>query len=699
MNLLSGSCLVPNETNFSSKSGDEADAEPQSKYNQFAKKMKPGLRSLGASYSRHRQHEYTTEADVEDSESSLSTPRLCSISRAVSPHIDHSTPTGASPSYIPSPRLGENRSSPNMRAKSPRIVQDDKTSGHYASGQHSRSHTSRSIHLSDKLSHSTKLPIVNYSESGDTCKRSKSREGTPRLGKLNSQRQNGGYFDDSKSGEQSKAGQSVGRVSAQSSPFQPSPRQDESSRRPYYNTNVSSRVYDSQATRDFSRDNIKRLESDVVVGVQASDDSRIRRKNELADLVDGLGLDPRVANDDRPKNQGTKLKETTSSETGLASTRYLLATPKSRHNDPGLDVKDEKLLRPDNHATDFNRDSILMLNAERQKEAFGIPPSKSNLSEDAGSLSLVESSTSIKNMLFESEYEENTGDLELSMGAERLFQTLAIGADPPQTERIYMKKKRVSWRSSMIEAERYLSESMPPVITPSSSSSSIYNEDVPERPWQKRDQDTERLQNINGNYLKSSWKKTLPSSAYMSLKERYGEQEMLRQEVIWDLCETENTFCKSLRTALKVYVHPLLGKNRTWVSGLPSNFTQLMDWLDDIYQLHAQINSSLRHARSKQYPVILKIAETLRPFVPRLEVYQPFIVRLDEIVDEISSIIEDPQNELGEFFRIQSVNNECNGLSLCSTLWLPLTRLGKFLKYFNVSTTSLVDRCTITRIY
>ena len=352
------------------------------------------------------------------------------------------------------------------------------------------------------------------------------------------------------------------------------------------------------------------------------------------------------------------------------------------------DVKRPNTLKP--NWAEVNRDSLLVLNADHQRRAFGIPPSHS----DIGTLSSVESQNSVQY----SAYEENPGPevnngLNFSNGAEQLFQSLGIGKSAVRPESFSARPKRQSWRSSMIEAERYLrdppSKCPPPPLSASSSESSIYEDVVPTRPWQKREHDLDRIHPISAGSAKSSWRKTLSTSAYVSLLEKYGQTEMNRQEVIWRLCESEQVFLKSLRTVLKVFVQPLLGKNRAWVAGLPSSVSRLLDWLEDIFQLHTQISSALQHARSSQYPVVLKFSETLRSFVPRLEVYQPYIVRLDEVIEIIEGMVEDEGSELGEFFKLQSGETECGGMEFSAFLWLPLTRLGRYLKYFNVSLPSL----------
>ena len=54
-----------------------------------------------------------------------------------------------------------------------------------------------------------------------------------------------------------------------------------------------------------------------------------------------------------------------------------------------------------------------------------------------------------------------------------------------------------------------------------------------------------------------TWKGTLSVGAYDNLFERHGMVEMKRQDVIWELCETEMAFVKSLKTILRLFVQPL----------------------------------------------------------------------------------------------------------------------------------------------
>ena len=54
-----------------------------------------------------------------------------------------------------------------------------------------------------------------------------------------------------------------------------------------------------------------------------------------------------------------------------------------------------------------------------------------------------------------------------------------------------------------------------------------------------------------------TWKGTLSVGAYDNLLERHGVVEMKRQDIIWELCDTETSFVKSLKTILRLFVQPL----------------------------------------------------------------------------------------------------------------------------------------------
>ena len=72
--------------------------------------------------------------------------------------------------------------------------------------------------------------------------------------------------------------------------------------------------------------------------------------------------------------------------------------------------------------------------------------------------------------------------------------------------------------------------------------------------------DTEGYPNIGRGLAfegAKTWKGTLSVGAYDNLLERHGVVEMKRQDIIWELCDTETSFVKSLKTILRLFVQPL----------------------------------------------------------------------------------------------------------------------------------------------
>ena len=157
-----------------------------------------------------------------------------------------------------------------------------------------------------------------------------------------------------------------------------------------------------------------------------------------------------------------------------------------------------------------------------------------------------------------------------------------------------------------------------------------------------------------------------------------------------------------MQTALQLSVKPLRAENSTrWIPGLNPDIAKLFDWLDDITQLHCRLLSTMQGCRVNQvmcgtalfsehlstcfkFPIVTQIAESLRPFVSELEIYQPYIVRVDECIDWVQGVALDPDSDFGEFIRIQSTAPECT-TSLPVLLQKPIQRLLRYSVHFKVS--------------
>jgi hypothetical protein len=184
-----------------------------------------------------------------------------------------------------------------------------------------------------------------------------------------------------------------------------------------------------------------------------------------------------------------------------------------------------------------------------------------------------------------------------------------------------------------------------------------------------------------------TWLSTVSSSTYHSLLDRYGEVEIKRQQIIWDLCETERAFVRRLQTFVHLFICPLRMKDSvTWLSGVPPEVARLFDWLEDIINLHAQISSALRAIVSEQYPIVMRVAGRVRSFVSRLEVHQPYVVRLESTTLLIKRLSSESNSDFGEFIRIQQEQGECHGWSVEAFLVEPVNRIVDYPIHFKVRT-------------
>lgn len=319
----------------------------------------------------------------------------------------------------------------------------------------------------------------------------------------------------------------------------------------------------------------------------------------------------------------------------------------------------------------------------RERKAFGIPPSESEevyrsfgrQQPENGMLPRVDSDlSSVGSTLWHEEYEE------LSVGAEALFRKLSGGQMKEVDRRNYqMADNDVGDR----EDEDFLPEqdsvqgsrsrSRTP-MSQSSSASSVYETPQPE-------------DGSSEVHLESrTWRSDISAAAYTALVDRHGEAEMQRQEIIWELRNTEESFVRRLHTIVQLFILPLrLQNSKTWISGVPSEVTHLFDWLEDILNLHTQMLAALQAVRVEQYPVVERIAESMRAFVPRLEVYQPYLVRLIDVANMIARLVRDERSDFGQFVKIQERAEQCDGWNLERYLVEPVNRLAKYPDLFRVS--------------
>ncbi|KAG9312502.1 hypothetical protein JVU11DRAFT_6893 [Chiua virens] len=170
------------------------------------------------------------------------------------------------------------------------------------------------------------------------------------------------------------------------------------------------------------------------------------------------------------------------------------------------------------------------------------------------------------------------------------------------------------------------------------------------------------------------------------LLDTYGDVEVRRHRFVWELTESEDGFVKQLQNMIQLFILPLRVRDtRMWVSGIPSDVTKLFDWLDDIVRVHAQLSAALAARQIVDHPRLQIISEVFRGFIPRLETYQPYLVKLEFTASVIDGLIHEGKNDFGDFIKLQEASERCRGWSLEKYLIEPVNRLAQYPEMFRAS--------------
>ncbi|SCV72134.1 BQ2448_4828 [Microbotryum intermedium] len=163
---------------------------------------------------------------------------------------------------------------------------------------------------------------------------------------------------------------------------------------------------------------------------------------------------------------------------------------------------------------------------------------------------------------------------------------------------------------------------------------------------------------------------------------QHGMLEMKRQEVIFELCETERLFVDALRGVMEVFALPLRDRQGGWIRGVPTVVARLFDWAADLVYLHSQIAEALQKARgTKPQDVVTRIADVFTPFIPQLEIHLPYLVRFEIVTRLIERMATDQNSDFGAFIRMQT-RSFLGGMTLSSFLLKPVQRLMKYPLFF-----------------
>ncbi|TFK22838.1 hypothetical protein FA15DRAFT_695454 [Coprinopsis marcescibilis] len=177
-----------------------------------------------------------------------------------------------------------------------------------------------------------------------------------------------------------------------------------------------------------------------------------------------------------------------------------------------------------------------------------------------------------------------------------------------------------------------------------------------------------------------------------------------RDAIIQELLHTEDTFLADAQACIRRFVLPIrVQDSRRWIKGVPVDVSRQLDWYEDIVNVHVGVfgvfgglelsglvqgweagqghqgQQGQQQNGGREVNVMSGLTTYLLDMVPKLHVYQPYLVKLGDVLEEMGKLVGDEKSEFGEFVRVQEVKME---RSLEGLLMEPIHRLAAYRDMF-----------------
>lgn len=185
----------------------------------------------------------------------------------------------------------------------------------------------------------------------------------------------------------------------------------------------------------------------------------------------------------------------------------------------------------------------------------------------------------------------------------------------------------------------------------------------------------------------STWRSGFANDReYLRFVRVHGQNEEARQEVVWELCETEKSFVSDLHEILRVFSKPLQTPQGRWMEGIPMQVAEAFAAIGEISKVHENVSHVLDRLQSGRMFISMDdLVDAVGPLIPTLRVHEWLLVHFSEVNKCVDSMVQDPTCVFGEFIRMQLGVVDCKAQSLSDLLHKPMQRLMKYPLFLSVS--------------
>lgn len=170
-----------------------------------------------------------------------------------------------------------------------------------------------------------------------------------------------------------------------------------------------------------------------------------------------------------------------------------------------------------------------------------------------------------------------------------------------------------------------------------------------------------------------TWRSSLPSEdVYHRVANEMGTDEVKRQEIMWEMCETERGFMDSMKMVVKLFASPVKTPHGKWIDGLPDQICSLFDSLQLIINVHSSLINSRQSLNDNYVIDTFTFICVFKAWVNQLKSHESYLLGFETAIHLIEKNIKDPLSVFGEFVRMQMKAKALGSMSLPSMLLKPL---------------------------
>ncbi|KAJ1915247.1 hypothetical protein H4219_004411 [Mycoemilia scoparia] len=152
-----------------------------------------------------------------------------------------------------------------------------------------------------------------------------------------------------------------------------------------------------------------------------------------------------------------------------------------------------------------------------------------------------------------------------------------------------------------------------------------------------------------------------------------SEDGIKRQEVIYEIIQTEADYVKDLQIIIETFEKPL----RSFKVIPNEDIDMIFNNVLEILGVHQRLSKALLERQKLQYPVVNDISDVITRFVDNFRVYTRYICNQDRALKRLECLKKSSER-FSVFYKERQERPECRGLTIDTFLLMPFQRLLKY---------------------